>query len=67
MRGADCYPPPQEEWEVNGRSDSCRRRRRFIGGHLVADLLRDGLQVRAIDVKPPDEPLVRLPWPRDDR
>ena len=28
----------------------------FIGGHLVADLLRDGqTQVRAVDVKPVDE------------
>src|SRR5260370_41106544 len=24
----------------------------FIGGHLVADLLRQGKQVRAVDVKP---------------
>ena len=27
----------------------------FIGGHLVADLLRQGAEVRSIDVKPPDE------------
>jgi nucleoside-diphosphate-sugar epimerase len=27
----------------------------FIGGHLVADLLRQGKQVRAVDVKPADE------------
>src|ERR1051325_2924562 len=27
----------------------------FIGGHLVADLLRQGKTVRAVDVKPFDE------------
>src|SRR3984893_9246691 len=27
----------------------------FIGGHLVADLLRQGKKVRAVDVKPLDE------------
>ena len=27
----------------------------FIGGHLVADLLRQGKQVRAVDIKPADE------------
>src|SRR6185436_19769060 len=27
----------------------------FIGGHLVADLLRQGKTVRAVDVKPLDE------------
>src|SRR6059058_979376 len=27
----------------------------FIGGHLVADLLRQGKKVRAVDVKPVDE------------
>ena len=27
----------------------------FIGGHLVADLLRQGKDVRAIDIKPIDE------------
>ncbi|GAC1385124.1 MAG: NAD-dependent epimerase/dehydratase family protein [Marmoricola sp.] len=27
----------------------------FIGGHLVADLLRQGLSVRSVDVKPLDE------------
>src|SRR3954453_19408723 len=27
----------------------------FIGGHLVADLLRKGHRVRAVDVKPFDE------------
>src|SRR3954463_13171122 len=27
----------------------------FIGGHLVADLIREGVHVRAIDVKPPDD------------
>ena len=27
----------------------------FIGGHLVADLLRSGARVRAVDVKPRDE------------
>src|SRR2546430_15655536 len=27
----------------------------FIGGHLVADLLRQGKQVRAVDVKPFEE------------
>src|ERR1700680_720951 len=27
----------------------------FIGGHLVADLLRQGKKVRAVDVKPFDE------------
>src|SRR5713226_3102846 len=27
----------------------------FIGGHLVADLLRQGHKVRALDVKPLDE------------
>ena len=27
----------------------------FIGGHLVADLLRQGKKVRAVDVKPIDE------------
>ncbi len=27
----------------------------FIGGHLVADLLRQGKSVRAVDVKPLDE------------
>jgi len=26
----------------------------FIGGHLVADLVRQGLDVRAVDVKPLD-------------
>lgn len=25
----------------------------FIGGHLVADLLNQGLSVRSVDVKPP--------------
>jgi len=27
----------------------------FIGGHLVADLLRQGVEVRAVDIKPLDE------------
>ena len=27
----------------------------FIGGHLVADLLRQGKQVRSVDVKPFEE------------
>jgi nucleoside-diphosphate-sugar epimerase len=27
----------------------------FIGGHLVADLLRQGADVRSVDVKPFDE------------
>jgi GDP-D-mannose 3',5'-epimerase len=27
----------------------------FIGGHLVADLIRDGFDVRAVDVKPPGD------------
>ncbi|MDP3892939.1 NAD-dependent epimerase/dehydratase family protein, partial [Nocardioides sp.] len=27
----------------------------FIGGHLVADLLRQGLSVRSVDVKPTSE------------
>ncbi|MDX6233376.1 MAG: GDP-D-mannose 3, 5-epimerase, partial [Nocardioidaceae bacterium] len=27
----------------------------FIGGHLVADLLKEGKDVRAVDVKPQDE------------
>ena len=27
----------------------------FIGGHLVAELLRQGKQVRAVDIKPADE------------
>ena len=27
----------------------------FIGGHLVDDLLRQGLSVRSVDVKPLDE------------
>lgn len=27
----------------------------FIGGHLVADLLKQGKDVRAVDIKPQDE------------
>ena len=27
----------------------------FIGGHLVADLLRRGHRVRAVDIKPPGD------------
>jgi nucleoside-diphosphate-sugar epimerase len=27
----------------------------FIGGHLVADLLREGNEVRAVDIKPLQE------------
>ncbi len=27
----------------------------FIGGHLVADLLRQGKRVRSVDVKPQSE------------
>ena len=27
----------------------------FIGGHLVGDLLKQGLSVRAVDIKPPDQ------------
>jgi nucleoside-diphosphate-sugar epimerase len=27
----------------------------FIGGHLVADLVREGTDVRAVDVKPPED------------
>src|SRR4029453_10859488 len=33
----------------------------FIGGHLVADLLRQDRRIRAIDVKPPDEWYLRFP------
>jgi GDP-D-mannose 3', 5'-epimerase len=33
----------------------------FIGGHLVADLLRQGRRVRAVDIKPYDEWWQRFP------
>ena len=33
----------------------------FIGGHLVADLLRQGASVRSVDVKPLDEWYQRSP------
>src|SRR4051812_47308356 len=33
----------------------------FIGGHLVADLLRQGANVRAVDVKPLEEWYQRFP------
>ncbi len=33
----------------------------FIGGHLVADLLRQGGAVRAVDLKPLDEWFQKFP------
>ena len=33
----------------------------FIGGHLVADLLRQGAEVRSVDIKPLDEWYQRFP------
>ena len=28
----------------------------FIGGHLISRLIKDGNKVRAVDIKPIDEP-----------
>lgn len=52
MREARCYP--QKLRMASGKIVVCGAGG-FIGGHLAADLIRQGKTVRAVDVKPRDE------------